>query len=270
MSTVKFGQVSEGNSPDPKTDKTTDAEVIETPKEETAVSPPAKPTGDTSLAKPASHDDDGVYGDVDDGDVQFPRLRLIQGTSKFANKAPVGTITLGFDGELLIVADEGVKVPFMVASVRKQFQEKVPWGTDKMPQTFDTREQVLAAGGQIENPRGAAYYDSIAHVQMFVGVKTERAEKDKQADLIEGFSMFEFDGHLWCPAIYTASGMSYSSFAKSIFTAHKFRLKELHRGLFSMHGSEVPTNFGPKKKLNASLVRELEEDELKTLAKAQG
>lgn len=262
MSSVSFGKVADKAT---EAAKAVDAEVVG------AADPlaGAAPANENTAVATQNHgvstrvNEGGVSGEVDDNDISFPRVRVIQGTSKFANFAPLGSITLGFDSDLLVLAKEGQHVDFVVASIHKQFQEKVPWGSDKMPQVFDTLAEVQAAGGQINNAKGAAFYDSIAHVRMFVGIPVERRDTDPQADLIEGLFPFEQDGMLWAPAVYTASGMSYSSFAKSIFTAQRFQLKNLYDGIFHMRSSEVPTNFGPKKKLNATLQKKFADGEAK-------
>jgi hypothetical protein len=262
MSSISFGKMAEKAaetpSPAPESPAATpaaaDPVVVDRAETELMGGAPQNTAVSTNV-----HYEDGVVGEVSDRDIQFPRLRLIQGTSKFASGAPLGAITLGDD--LLVLAKEGDPVHFVMASLRKQFQEKVPWGTERMPRMFDTLEEVRAAGGQIENSKGACYYDAIAHANMFVGIGATRRGHDPQADLIEALFLFDHGGMAWAPAVYTASGMSYAGFAKSIFTAQRFQLSKLWDGMFVMQSTEIPTNFGPKKKLNARLLHKFPEGE---------
>lgn len=260
MSSVTFGAIQQKAAEQPAAAETpaVDAEVVQAEQTE-ALGQPANTGVSTHVNDP--YNEGGVVGEVGDSDIQLPRVRLIQGTSKFASNAPVGTLTLGNDGDLLVLAKEGQKVPFVVVEMRKQFQEKIPWGTDRLPRMCNSAEEVAAAGGQVNAPKGAGFYDSIAHAKMFVGLPASARDDHPQADLVNAMFLFEFDGLIWAPAVYTASGMSYTAFAKSIFTAQRFQLKNLWEGMFTMHGSEVNTNFGPKKKLNASFLRKFTPEE---------
>jgi hypothetical protein len=172
----------------------------------------------------------GIEGEVERGDIQLPRLNLVQKTSELVNQ--------GFMPNSFVLNKEiplGKTVELVVVHLKKQFQQDLPYGSDVQPHTCDTLTEVRDAGGSTE--WGADNkYSEIAHMQLLV-----KAPADLPEDALDFFP-YEVDGSHWAPCMFTSAKTAYKTSAKPVITAAFSTLRGgLHQGLWSAV-AEVKSN----------------------------
>lgn len=153
--------------------------------------------------------DAGLAGDFDQSDINLPRINLVAKTSALVDDgfAP-GAIALNKE-VTLVTRDKPLRV--IVTHMVKQFQEDVAWGSEELPKTFNSEEEVHAAGYSFEWG-STNMVRPIAHITMLVQAPEDLSEND-----LELFP-YEFDGNHYAMAIYTASKSAYKPTAKEIAT----------------------------------------------------
>jgi hypothetical protein len=181
----------------------------------------AKPTKQ-ELAKPAANGNSGIVGEIDESDIRLPRLNVVSPTSKLHTEEEFDLGVIVFEKELEI-AKKGDSINFVVLQVRKQYQQKLEYGSDEKPQVFDTKEEVEDNGGTTKWSQDAVdeerYYAKIAHIVIAV-----MAPENLPEDELHRFPM-EFDGNNWARAIVTVQGGSFASFGTPIITAAMGKLR---------------------------------------------
>ena len=151
----------------------------------------------------------GLAGDFDQSDINLPRINIVAKTSALVDDgfAP-GAIALNKE-VTLVTRDEPLRV--IVTHMVKQFQEDVAWGSEELPKTFNSEEEVHAAGYSFEWG-STNMVRPIAHITMLVQAPEDLSEND-----LELFP-YEYDGKHYAMAIYTASKSAYKPTAKEIAT----------------------------------------------------
>jgi hypothetical protein len=202
--------------------------------------PPARATPATvapsSLSTSvASAGDADVQGDVNLSDLRLPRLNLVQRTGELPEKFGFGEFVL--NKTCLIPRP----MEFIALSLKKQFQEKRPYGDTERGAVYDSAEEVRAAGGTIGF--GEYQFSELAHVFMLVK-KDAALDTMEDAEAVRDLFMYEIAGDLWAPVIYSVGRSAYTSLGKALLTARQFTLRKgLHTGKWSMTSS---VNKGPK------------------------
>ena len=193
-----------------------DAEVI---KEEANTLPSTK-VEKTELSTVTATDlsGSGVEGDLDLDDIRMPRVNLMQKSSKLVDETDFqpGQILLAREA---VIADRSKSVDVTVLHQKVQYQEKVEWGSDITPNVFNTKREVLAAGGSFEWGSDS-YYQTIAHMTLLIR-KPEHV--DEQHDPL---FPFHFKGEDYALALYTVSSSGYTSAGKEVNTAAQFYAKD--------------------------------------------
>lgn len=165
---------------------------------------------------------DDVRGEITMQDIKLPRLNIVQKVGDLGNTFPAGGVV--FMKEILLT-DGKTPVPVTVLRIRKQYQENLPYGSDEFPKTFDTLEEVRAAGGQNAAYDEPGYYGEIAHIQLAI-----QAPEDAPEEVIALFP-HTYKEKAYAVAIWTVKSSGYTAAAKPIFTAKGNQLRD---GLF--HG----------------------------------
>jgi hypothetical protein len=177
----------------------------------------------TQLAAPTETNDNGIQGEISRSDIKLPRINLVQKVGDLSNLFTPGIFL--FDKS--IVLSEG-KVPFeiTVLHLKKMYQEDLDFTSKETPQSFDTADEVIAAGGSLKS-RDANYYKEVAHVQVVI-------EKPKDCpEELEGLFPYEFEGKQYGSAIWTLTGSAFTNTGKTLITAAFTLLRAgLHTGKF--------------------------------------
>jgi hypothetical protein len=152
-----------------------------------------------------------VQGEVDSSDIRLPRINLAQKSGKLGEDFQPGTFT--FNKEV-VIGDTENAFTFVALGIRKQYQEDLQYDPDgPTPKTFNTAAEVRQAGGQVSDYDGDGYYREIAHVLCLLEAPKGLSEEQQE------FFIYEFEGNRYALAMWTVSGSSYTSVAKTIFSA---------------------------------------------------
>ena len=149
----------------------------------------------------------GIEGEVNNRDIQLPRINVVQKTSDLVNS--------GFTPGSLVYNKEialGSKVRCVVTHIKKQYQQDLEYGSEVMPMVCDTIAEVREAGGTTEWG-GENHFSEIAHMQLLI-----EAPEDLHEDQLDLFP-YEADGKHWAPALFTVAKTAYKTAAKPVITA---------------------------------------------------
>lgn len=204
------------------------APTPETPRDKEGVSTAVAVIEPKPLAVPSHGPQvaEGVEGEVAMSDIRLPRINLVQKVGKLCDEFAPGSILF----EKQVVLTDG-KTPFDLTPlrIRKMYQRKVEWGSaaaDEAPETYNTREEVLAAGGSTEWG-DENFFSELAHVQCAVKLP-ENAEGDEVIDLFP----YQLGESFYAVAMWTVSSSGYTAVAKPLFTAAAGLLRN---GLYHGH-----------------------------------
>jgi hypothetical protein len=207
-------------------------EVYDSPKdvpvtgEPVRTSTPAVVAPSTLSTSVAAAEDADVQGDVNLSDLRLPRLNLVQRTGDLPDKFGFGEFVL--NKTCLLTKP----LEFIALSVKKQFQEKRPYGDTERGAVYDTVEEVRAAGGVVGF--GDYQYSELAHIFMLIK-KPANLDSMEDAEAVRDLFMYEIAGDLWAPVIYSVGRSAYTSLGKALLTARQFTLRKgLHTGRWSM------------------------------------
>jgi hypothetical protein len=177
----------------------------------------------------AAASDSDVQGDVNLSDLRLPRLNLVQRTGDLPDK-------FGF-GEFILNKTCLIPRPleFIALSLKKQLQEKRPYGDAERGAVYDSAEEVRAAGGTIGF--GDYQFSELAHIFMLIK-KDASLDTMEDAEAVRDLFMYEIAGDLWAPVIYSVGRSAYTSLGKALLTARQFTLRKgLYTGKWSLTSS---------------------------------
>lgn len=171
----------------------------------------------------------GVAGEVRQQDLILPRLNLVQKTGELSDLFPVGSLVFNRDTVLTNGKD-----PLKIIVIRavKQYQEKLPYGSEEMPKRFNTEAEVVAAGGTLSyeaarNGEGQLYTE-ILHTQVLI----EQPEGLTEGD--EHF-FYTFGDKVYTLGAWSIGGGGYGSAGKILVTAQYTSHREgLHTGAWNL------------------------------------
>ena len=193
-----------------------DEKPAKTAKQE--INKPAK----QELAKATPAYDTGFDGELDQSDLQLPRLNVVSPTSKLHTEDEFDLGSVIFEKELELCT-KGENFYFVVLQARKDFQQKIDFDGGEKPLIFHTKDEVEENGGTTVYSQDAIdeerYYAPVANILLAV-----KAPDDLPAEELHRFPM-EFDGSNWAKAVVTVQGGSYTAFAKPIITAAMGKLR---------------------------------------------
>lgn len=170
------------------------------------------PNTERALATPLAP---GFSGAWDARDVRLPRINLVHKTSKSeaVEKFGIGSFSLNQEVKL----SDG-KTPIILTALRavKDYQQKLPFGSDEDPKVFGTPEEVQQAGGTILYSKDAVnaknYFGPRAHIQFIFEMPEGLSEEDA------ALFPYEFDGKAYGMAIYTVASSAFTSAGKELKT----------------------------------------------------
>ena len=193
--------------------KSTDSEITsETPE-------------NNSLALTGNED---IIGDFDQTDLTFPTMSIAQGVGPLADDWDKGDLVI--DGEFKIEAP----AELTVLKVNKRFVENIPYGSDEIPRTMNTKEEVLAAGGTTSWDDGPPSFKAVADCLVCI-------KGPKKASAVE--YPFEFDGTRYLFAMWRIKGARYKHAAKTIVQAAKMYYRgSLREGTFFLTPTKEVNN----------------------------
>lgn len=165
---------------------------------------------------------DDVQGDIDFSDIKLPRLNLVQRTGDLPERFEFGAFVLNKECNL------GKELRFIALNIKKQYQEKTEYGSGAQGRVFNTREEVKADGGVFGFRDGE--FSELAHIHLLVQMPEGLEKNPDSASVIDLF-IYEIDGKLWAPVVFSVGRSSYTSFAKPLLTSRQFQLRDgLWRG----------------------------------------
>lgn len=198
------------------------AAAVETPADvvEAAPAPQQLATAaNTAVSTNVSAAPSGLEGDIQQSDIKLPRINLVQKTSQLVDSGYRPGDIVFKNGESVVPLNSPHEIT--VLKLRKQYQQKLPYGSPDTPQVYDTAAEVRDAGGTTtygeEN-----YFEEIAHVQILFPAPT-----DLPAEMEDLFP-YEFEGKSYAMAMFTAGGSNYTNFAKPVITAMMGPLRNAH------------------------------------------
>lgn len=186
---------------------------------------PSEAPATQALATVASGNS-AMQGEFTTSDLRLPRINLVQKMSELAESFKFGDVV--FEKTMRVGGLEN-PLPFTVLRLVKQYQQDLPYGSEEMPQVYNTSEEVRAAGGSVV--RGAPnYFSEIAHIQMAIAAPEEIDEE------MLDFFPYSNNGKSWAKAVMTVSRSAYSTLAKPLITHGFNTLRDgFHNGLFELH-----------------------------------
>lgn len=149
----------------------------------------------------------GVEGELGMEDVRVPRINVVQKVGDLSEVFDFGDVVL--DKELKL-ASMGDPISVTVLHMKNQYKESIPYGSDIMPNVFDTKQEVLENGGNFTYGQDG-YYERVAHATLLI----EAPEGEEDNPLFS----FTFDGKSYAMVLFTMQRTSFTSMGKEINTA---------------------------------------------------
>lgn len=198
-----------------KVEKAKPAEKPQTPAPKTASIVPVEKPGPITNVDAARGN--GIEGEVDRSDLQFPNLKLVQSIGPLSENFEPGVYVL--NGETPLTNPDGT-INITVVSMKIQYIENLAWGSEETPRIFDTIEEVRAVGGYtewIDNKKPP--FSKFATAMVVIEMPKELGESV--------LFPFERDGKHYGAAIWTMRNTAYTKAATRIITAAETGLKKL-------------------------------------------
>ena len=183
----------------------------------------------TAIAQPAGG---SVSGNIDQSDLVIPSIKLVQKTGELGELFVPGSWVL--NNEFVLhgaraddpVCKADAPVRLTVALIRKSYIENVEYGSDEIPDTAHTLDEVHTKGGSLdwgEEDSSPPSWNAIASATVLV-----RGED-------EAYFPFEFEKKRYAMAIWSLRGTAYREAARPILTAASYNLKSgLEYGSWSL------------------------------------
>ena len=182
-----------------------------------------------SMAMAPVRSANGIEGEVGRGDINLPRLSLVQGVGPLSELFKPGQLVLNKE---TVLTDGEKPVVVTVVRLSKSYLQNLPYEEGGgMPERVNTLAEVKARGGTIE------YADNEPPSWIPVAdtlVLLESATDDPAFP-------FEHNGKFYAAALWTLRKSAYTRAAKSIMTASEFALRNqpLALGKWSLTTSRV-------------------------------
>lgn len=218
MPTVSFKQAQENK---------TAAPVVEVESEVTQA-PAVQTTHELATQLDSNNELDGFGSE----DVRLPRVNLIHKTSgeELIEQFGIGAFTLA---KQVLLAKAGKPFACTVLRARKNYQQKLPFGSEERPNVFNTPEEVIANGGSLNtrDKDSGQFYQPQAHIQLVIPAPEGVSEED-----LAHFP-YEFKGVSYALAIWTVSSSAYTSVGKELATlktSNKVMREALYNGALTV------------------------------------
>lgn len=160
-----------------------------------------------------------VSGEVSSSDIVRPSLNIVQAVGPLSEHFQPGQIVLNRE---LVIAEPEKPITLMVLAFNTYYIESLPYDSEEQARTFNTLEEVKAAGLHIE----------WINDQKPPAAKAGRALVALQKDGENGLYPYTFDNKSYALAEWVTRSSAYTRAGKLIVTASQWNLKD---GL--QHGS---------------------------------
>lgn len=183
----------------------------------------------TPMAVAPVRGSNGVEGEIGRGDINLPRMALVQGVGPLSEHFKPGQLVLNKE---TVLTDGEKAVVVTVLKVSKSYLQNLPYDENgPAPQRVGTLAEVKARGGTIE------YADD--EPPSWVPVADTLVLLESLTD--DPSFPFEHGGKFYAAAMWTLRKSAYTRAAKSIFTASEFALRNqpLAVGKWSLTTSRV-------------------------------
>ena len=187
----------------------------------------------------------GVVGEVDNADVRFPKLQVVQGVGPLSERDEFKKGDLILDGEVAIGGLNSA-IEMTVLQIGKQYEEVVPYDGDEIPRIVTTKEEVLQLGGTTEGHREDGKWVGPTWRAIADALICIKAPEDLDEDTLNVSFPFEAPGEesKFAFARWVIKGVAYKSAAVEIFSAASMYYRDgLRKGTFNV--STTKRTFGP-------------------------
>lgn len=192
----------------------TSSAVAETPSAPATVPEPPAPTQSQVPAQyaPANpFEGPSIQGEIEIGDLKLPRINFVQKSGDLSDSFEFGAIL--FNKEV-VIGDEANAFEFTLLTIKKQYQEDLPYKKDgPTPRVFNKAEEVRAAGGSLR------YGDDGYYAEMATALVLVKAPENAEPDTLETHFFYEFEGQHYALALWTLAKSAYNACAKKLITA---------------------------------------------------
>lgn len=176
----------------------------------------------TLVAVPISLKIGAVQGEVQSSDIVRPSLNIVQAVGPLSEDFVPGQIVVNRE---LVIAEPEKPITLMVLALNRFYVENVPYDGDVQARSFQTMEQVKAAGLHTEWINDQKPPCSPA-ARALVAIQREDEH---------GLYPFSFDGKHYMLAEWMIRGVAFTRAGKLIITASQWNLREgLHNGSWSL------------------------------------
>lgn len=175
----------------------------------------------------------GVVGEVDQTDVRFPRLQLVQGVGPLSEIKEFSKGDVILDGEYKLSEGE-TPVEFTVCQIGKQYEENLPYDSEDIPRIVNTQQEVNQLGGTTRASKDGGKYIPPTWRSIADALIAIKASESTSAEDINLYFPFEApDGSHWSFARWVIKGVAYKEAAVEIFSAASMYYRDgLKNGTF--------------------------------------
>lgn len=150
---------------------------------------------------------EGGRGDFDQGDIEIPRLEIVQGVGDLSADRRFHR------GDLVLMREFSIPQPvkLTVFSYEKSFVQNIKFEDGIFPKEFATKEEVFAAGGNLDKGKKAG-----DDPNNFVMSARLRVAIELPNELVEVPGTLEFEDKFIARAMWKVRGMAYTSIIRRL------------------------------------------------------
>jgi hypothetical protein len=165
---------------------------------------------------PAGAESGDVSGEVDQSDIKLPYLNIVQGVGDLSENFTPGQIVLA--GEVALTEPpkkegKGAIIEMVIVWAKKQFIEKLPYGTDERARIFDTEAGVVEAGLHLDWIDNTPPPAGPLLTALILVKKPEDCEEES------AYFSLEYGKDVYAPCMWRLQNTAYTRAAKTILTA---------------------------------------------------
>jgi len=196
----------------------------------------------------------GVSGEVDNTDLKFPRLQIVQGVGPLSEVKELNKGDIVLNGEYRI-SDGETPVELVVCQIGKQFEEDIPYGSEEIPRIVNTKQEVLKLNGTTEGHRENGKWvrpSWKAIADALIAIRAPEGISDDDRDMY--FPFDAPDKSHWSFARWVIKGVAYKEAAVDIFTAASMYYRDgLKNGTFKL--TTHKKTYGPNNVMVPQIVK---------------
>jgi hypothetical protein len=187
----------------------------------------------------------GIVGEVDQTDVRFPRLQIVQGVGPLSEVKEFSKGNVILDGEYKLSEGDETPVEFTVCQIGKQYEENLPYDSEDIPRIVNTQKEVNQLGGTTRGAKEDGKYippSWKAIADALIAIKAPDGTSKEDLDMY--FPFAAPDKSNWSFARWVIKGVAYKAAAVEIFSAAQMYYRDgLKKGTFML--TTQKKMFGP-------------------------